>query len=215
MHRISKALRVITVGGVLGLLGSIALPATAWAQATDVDCNKCVDKGDVAKKAITKKKIKPGAVTSKKIADGAVTETKLSPALQQSVGERQSFYVTLDANLAEQTIATNGALEYFVRCRINDGGQDRVQIIVTSTIAGWYNENNSTTAQLASVEIVALAKSAATTTASFDNDNAEDSNVAPDGSFISISGESIGLGVNIFGHACLAVGHVNLITGTL
>ena len=161
-------------------------------------------------------------MTGNRIKDGAVSETKLSPALQDtvassaaSVAERQSFYVTLDINLAEQTIATNGPLEYFVRCFINDGGSDRVEIIATSSVAGWYEEDNGSAALPALQEEIILSNSNPTGDDDYENEIDDGSMVGPDGSYMAVDGETVGLGLNIFGHRCVAVGHVIKVNGTL
>ncbi len=39
--------------------------------------------------------------------------------------------------------------------------------------------------------------------------------IAPDGSYIGIDGAQVGLGVNVFGHDCIAVGTVVLVQGVL
>jgi hypothetical protein len=51
------------------------------------------------------------------------------------------FFVTLDGDGAEEAVATNGPLEAFVRCLVNDssiGGADRIKLLATSTIDGWW-----------------------------------------------------------------------------
>ena len=82
----SKSL--LTLLTVIALLG---LSAQAYAQASDVDCVKCIDTRDIGfqavttgkidQKAVTTGKIAKQAVTTSKIRNGAVTENKLSPDL--------------------------------------------------------------------------------------------------------------------------------------
>ena len=61
------------------MLASQLHPAGVHAQtARDVDCRKCVDTGDVAKKAAVSRTIKKGAVTTSRIAKGAVGAAALA-----------------------------------------------------------------------------------------------------------------------------------------
>ncbi len=52
---------------------------TALAQATDVDCNACVDTLDIAPGAVSRSRLRPQAVSTAKIADEAVTADKIAP----------------------------------------------------------------------------------------------------------------------------------------
>ena len=58
------------------LLFSNQQPAAA--QATDLECSKCVDAGDVADEAVTGVKLAPNAVSNAKIGNGAVNAAKLA-----------------------------------------------------------------------------------------------------------------------------------------
>ncbi len=77
---------------LLSLIAIVVFSPAAFAQtATDVNCSKCVDASDLAKKsvgsgklksdAVSTNKIKDGAVTARKLADGAVTADKLAPGV--------------------------------------------------------------------------------------------------------------------------------------
>ena len=57
-----------------------AIPVTnAVAQtASDLNCNACVGKRDIGKKAVVTRAIKKGAVKAKSIRDGAIEESKLA-----------------------------------------------------------------------------------------------------------------------------------------
>ena len=50
----------------------------AFAQATDLDCSKCVDGGDIADGAVTGVKLAPNAINNSKIGNGAVNAAKLA-----------------------------------------------------------------------------------------------------------------------------------------
>ena len=77
-----KMLPALALAGVLGLF----LAPDAWAQtASNLVCDKCVGKGDLAKKAVTRSRIKRNAVTGAKIKDGAVDFDKLSSSVQQRI----------------------------------------------------------------------------------------------------------------------------------
>jgi hypothetical protein len=85
-----------------------------YAQATDVDCVKCIDSkdiageavttfklrqqsviaGKIASEAVTTSKIRQQAVTSAKIKNGAITDKKLSPALSDSIAENSGGTAT-------------------------------------------------------------------------------------------------------------------------
>ena len=78
----------------LALVGAmIALgPDSARAQtAGDLDCKKCVDTDDIAKKAVTKSRIEKESISTNRLKEGAVGEAKLSTSLQDNVAERESF----------------------------------------------------------------------------------------------------------------------------
>ena len=65
-----------TIGLVCVLLLSSGI---ALAQATDVDCNACVDTADIAPGAVSRSRLRPQAVSTPKIADEAVTGDKIAP----------------------------------------------------------------------------------------------------------------------------------------
>ena len=220
MSRTSKfAFTALPWLAVTVLLCATAVPGTngAWAQtATNLKCKECVDKRDLAKKSVSSNRIK----------DGAVVENRLSTSLQGHFNERENFYIILDGNGAQQTIATNGPLTYFARCLVNQpdgvgGFEDRVEIVATSSLAGWFeSEESDDTAGnpplAAGQELVAATEtgnpSGTTVFAKPDNQSIM---VAPDGSFLAIDDESGGMGLNIFGHDCFVAGIVHRITGAL
>ena len=104
-----KYLRLLPVLALAGMLGLLHMPGAA-AQATNLDCNKCVDKGDIAKKAVKAskiakdavktKKIKDDAVTSAKIEDGTVALADLSPEVQQIIADLQAQVAAMEALMA-------------------------------------------------------------------------------------------------------------------
>ena len=202
------------------------IPATAMAQAaSNLNCNKCVDSDDVAKNAITKKKIKKDAISKNRIKEGAVDQARLSTELQDHVDGRVSYYVTLDGDGAEATIATNGPLTYFARCFVNrpDGAgglEDGIDIVATSSESGWFQDSEvdsrgSNAPLSAGDEVVVDTKRIDPSEGARYDDLDESVAMAPDGSYLAIDGEAGGVAVNAFGHDCLAVGNYYRITGTL
>ena len=225
-NRYSTALYCFALTGALLVLG----PAGAWAQkASDLDCNKCVDTGDIAKKAITKKQIKKETVTTNRFKEGAVSEEKLSAELQDHIAERESFYMAIDvpsgATSTTQTIATHGPLTVFARCLLNQplgGGQfqDRIEIVVTSSTSGWFEEDTSgdpagNLPLNAGEQAISQSDSVNPPGSAYYEVLEESVSVAPDGSYLALRGESGGVGMNLFGHDCVVIGNIHRITGAL
>lgn len=217
------ALTLVCAAATLG-------PGSAQAQkAGDLDCKKCVDADDIAKKAITKSQIEKETIKSNRFKEGAVTEAKLSTGLQDHVAERESFYTTIDvpggATSVTQTIATHGPLTVFARCLLNQpigAGQfeDRLEIVVTSTTSGWFEDDFSDEPDGnrpfdAGDQVISESESVNPPGSAF-YDNLEASvSVAPDGSYLALDGDTGGMGMNIFGHDCVVMGNIYRITGTL
>ena len=87
----------------------LGLGAQVHAQATDVDCIRCVDTSDIAPAAVTTGKIKRRAVTTAKIKNGAVTIKKVSSKLSNPIGmfcSVDQFLVGIDSDgiLACETV---------------------------------------------------------------------------------------------------------------
>ena len=201
-------------------------PNGALAQAAgNLNCNKCVDSGDVAKKAVTKKKIDKGAVTTNRIKEGAVDRTKLSTDLQDHFDQRGTFFVTLDGDGAQATIATLGPLTYFVRCLVSrpvggGGFRDGIEIVATSSVDGWFEEDESdnfggNSPLLAGEEVIVQDHFAPSGAGARFRNIEESSAVAPDGSHLALKGDTGAFGTNLLGHDCVAMGTIFRITGTL
>ena len=89
----------------LVLVALLGLGADVHAQASNVNCSRCVDAGDIApeavttgkiaNRAVTSKKIESGAVTNGKIANRAVTTKKINPEAV-TTGKIQDGAVTVD-----------------------------------------------------------------------------------------------------------------------
>jgi hypothetical protein len=142
------------------------------------------------------------------------TEQQVTFKIEDPLGATETipFYITLDGNGSEQTITINGPLEVFARCKTNDFGNDRIQVIATSAKAGWFITSNTTPNSANSEFIIfEVIRSAGSTI--YSNDATTVSIASSDGSYLTIDGETIGLGLNVFGHSCIAVGTVTAIKG--
>lgn len=212
----------------LGLLCAMTVlgPQTAGAQsAKNLDCKKCVDTDDIAKKSITKKQIDKEAIIENRIKDGAVDMARLSTDLQDHVGEREPFYIVLDGNTT-QTIATHGPLTYFARCIPEEpapagGLRDRVEIVATSSQSGWFevgahsNNLGGNISFAAGHEEVVKTETVNPSGGARYDEITNTAIVAPDGSYLAIQSDFGGIGQNLFGHDCILVGNINRLTGTL
>jgi hypothetical protein len=127
----------------------------------------------------------------------------------------------LDGDGSRETIAVNGPLVLFARCELSLGiGQDQVSIRAFSDIAGAGLAASSgfvpspppnefllsfgRTVNGPGTEIYTRAVEAA-------GSNVEGTSVlAPDGSYIGVEASTLGLGLNILDHDCIAVGTAHL-----
>lgn len=213
---LAASLFAFDTGGAIG-------PGAAWAQtAKNLKCKQCVKSGAIKKGAVKFNRLQPKVqdrITDLESATQALESTTQSlestiQNLESAVMERMPFYVTLDTDNAEQTLATNGALELFARCRVDfPSNSDQLQIIATSSIDGWHLSSGGGPFNAGDEEII-IPIAGPSTGESYSNEVDGISVVAPDGSYLAIDYETTGLGLNIFGHECFTVGNVFLITGT-
>lgn len=176
-------------------------PDAAWAQAArDLRCNQCVNRRDIRKGAVKFNRLQPKV-------------QKRIEALEGAAKQQVPFHIALDGDGAEGTIATNGVLEIYARCRVDDGGFDRVQIIGTSSIAGWLAGGGKTDpVPRDAFDEVALLDFGVVPPNSFYSTTGFITVVALDGSFIAI--DTGALGVEILGHDCVAIGTATVANGT-
>lgn len=182
-------------------------PDAARAQtAGNLKCNKCVGTKDIAKKAVTKSRIK----------NNAVTFGKLNPKVEDAIKQNQAFHAKLDSSGAVATLVNHGSLRIFARCILNDLGNDRIEIVYTSTVNGWFPiiSGGPQTAQSAGAEVISpfAGISGPTGTTRTGLFFVEAGAIAPDGSTIGI-GPKFGLGLNVFGHRCVVDGSAVAFTG--
>lgn len=136
-----------------------------------------------------------------------------APPPPSTGGPTIGFYVTLDGDGAEQTLATNGPLEYFARCTVG-ATSTTVEVYATSSQDGWFSSMGGPHA--AGEELLHYSLQSDGTDPEY-GDNAlrfESSIVSPDGHFLVVGNESMTLGTRMFGHDCLAIGTAIAITGT-
>lgn len=138
------------------------------------------------------------------VGDGGETDGKTAP-----------FFVTLDGDGSETTIAVNGSLELYARCELDLSiGQDQVSIIVSSETTGAlvarFNDPTQTEFLLAFGRTEA-GPGTEKYTAPQGASSAEGLSVlAPDGSYIGVEGSTLGFGLNILDHDCIAIGTAHL-----
>lgn len=96
-----KSLLGLSMLAMIGALTVLCLDSS-WAQST-LNCNKCVDTGDLAKKSVSSSRLKKGAVKGNRIKDGAVTRSKIAPGAVES-GKLAAGAVT-GAKLAPGAVA--------------------------------------------------------------------------------------------------------------
>lgn len=151
-------------------------------------------------------------------------ETEITLRLGGGEGDRElvHFSIAMERDGPEQTIATNGPLELFARCS-SSGEGTLFRIFVTSQLDGWWISGDLDFPVDAGEERSMFGKSTTAETRLFKGSEVVPtastgtvlSAVAPDGSYIAIEPDTLGIGLNILGHDCIAVGTAMLIKGTL
>ncbi len=121
----------------------------------------------------------------------------------------KDFYVVLDGDKDKETIAILGPLKVFAQCRVNQDGFDEIKIFATSSQGGWF-DSESGNGHPKGKRILLFSEDDNTGDRKYDDDGGT-SVASRSGHVIAISG--LGLGLNIFGHDCVAIGTATLITG--
>ncbi len=117
------------------------------------------------------------------------------------------FEVILTTNNATATIIENGPMRLFARCIVNQGGNDRMEIVAISTTP-WF-EDDSATPRAANTEVIIDSDSAPTGTTDITTGDVEVLGMFDaTGRFIGATGEDFIYGVNVFGNRCYARGVV-------
>jgi hypothetical protein len=127
------------------------------------------------------------------------------------------FYVTLDApdgDSVDVTVFTYETITVLARCYDNVGGDDVLDMIVTSSEDGWFSNQNSTLPAPAGAEVIGGSETEPDGTDKFDNDIDDFIVGTPAGHILGWDGESTGFGLNVFGHDCVLAGNIWTTTGT-
>ena len=241
----SRSLRPVAAA-VLGWAVALSAPAAARdlvisdgpVTAGGFDCKGCVKRKALDENAVSIRKIKNNSVTEDKIDDGAVGTSEIRDAavtveklgqdvLDMTASSGADFYITLDTDGAEETIATNGPLTYFARCLVNveepPGSmnfEDRVEIVATSSVSGWFesgesDSNGTDNPPFSAGEQEVVFEQDGVPNGRIYDDVVDDSSiVAPGGFYLAIEGDTSGAGLNILNHDCLVTGNLLRITGT-
>ena len=154
---------------------------------------------------------------------GAVAALSLTAAGAEAKVLKSSekrFYVTLNGDGSKKTIAKIGSLTITAQCEIDlsvdeegelDGGEEvEVKIVAKNSKGAWFRSDRDR--QLAAGQrTVLLSESEDIGEPAFEaEDNDEAAVITKSGLYVSVDA---GVGVNIFGHDCVAVGTVTSITG--
>ncbi len=127
-------------------------------------------------------------------------------------GPAVGFYVTLDGDGAEQTLASSGPLEFFARCTIN-GTSTTVEVYATSSQDGWFSSMGGPHAAGEELLHYSLASDGTAPEYADHSLRFDSSIVSPDGHFLVVGNETMSLGTRLFGHDCLAIGTATVVTG--
>ena len=142
----------------------------------------------------------------------ALLLTAVSAEAKVLNSNRKPFYVTLDGNGSRATIAKNGSLTIFAQCLVNQEEEDEIKIIATNSKGGWYDSEHGTFLR-AGKRVVLFSEEEETGEPTYEGDEEGVSVATRNGRYLAIDGDTLGLGLNIFGHDCVAVGTVTSITG--
>ena len=187
--------RLLTALALVGLLTVAAPPAWTEAQAQskaakDLKCKGCVDAKDIKKKAVKMKAL------DKKL------QNKINEMMMNA--NRVPFSQQIAANTTA-TLLTLGPFVLFARCILGQGGDDRVELLLRSTVNNWFlgpfsNSPLPSTAEivLGTLFIVAGAQAYQT----FLRDGA----ITPAGAFLGLI--YFGMALNIVGNGCFVHGTV-------
>lgn len=126
----------------------------------------------------------------------------------------EAFLVTLDGG-EEKTIAFAGPFEVFARCilGVESTSRDEILIKVTSSEPGWWEDDGGPFAAGVERNVLTLSNDFGVPT--YSEDTRDFSAIGPDAGgklfYVAIEGNTVGLGLNIFGHKCIAVGVISII----
>lgn len=191
----------------------LAAPGTVAAQAEADAATGCLTRsGQITKVAIGDQPARPCRSR----------ETQVSWRLggddeEEGGSERVDFFLAMERDGPDETIATNGPLEVFARCYTEPffGTTHQFEIKVTSDVVGWWVKGRNTPLGADEDEQVFSVTTAISDyhgPVYFDGyeQRGTHSALAPDGSYVAIEPDTLSVGVNILGHDCIAIGTVIL-----
>ncbi len=118
----------------------------------------------------------------------------------------QDVFVLMDDTDGDVTLATAGPLEVFARCG-TDANARTVEILVTSSEAGWFVARSPTGPRAAGEEVLMTQTGDSVAVYRTFSDSGAPSAVSPSGHYIGLD-DSLGLGVDMFGFDCLVAGQI-------
>jgi hypothetical protein len=144
-----------------------------------------------------------GKVPAAANADTAANADKLGGKTAEELtasGDLRTFVKYLAVG-ESAVLAQQGQLLARATCTDNGGGSTRTAVEFESSVEGAWMSGDPLTANTPSTMF-----SMSDTSTYYDRDIDSGSAMAPDGTYIGIDGESLGLGVNLFGHGCVVAG---------
>lgn len=114
------------------------------------------------------------------------------------------FSASLDFG-EEYTIVEADGSRIFARC-FQEGGDDRLHIIATSTTDGWFTNQSSTTENGPGDEVNLETVSTSTGNTRYFDEIDEGHMMAPNGWYLAYQQETTALGLNVFGADCVTAG---------
>lgn len=189
--------RLLTAIALIGLLTMAAPPTWTEAQAQskaakDLKCKGCVGKKDLGKKAVKMKNL------DKKL------QNKINEMMMNA--NRVPFSQQIAANTTA-TLLTLGPFVLFARCILGQGGDDRVELALRSTVNNWFLGGflGSGSPFLSTEEVILgtlLTIAGAQAYETFLRDGA----ISPAGAFLGLI--YFGLALNVVGNGCFVHGTV-------
>lgn len=141
---------------------------------------------------------------------GAMAALSLTAASAEAKvldSSQKDFYVALNGDGSKKAIAKVGTLTIFAQCELDPLDEDEVKIIVKNSKGPWF-ESEDGKALRGGQRIVLLSESDESGESTFEDEDA--SVTTGKGLYVNVQA---GLGVNIFGHDCVAMGTVTTIVG--
>ena len=120
----------------------------------------------------------------------------------------------MDGGDSAKTIVTNGPLKIKMKCLVDPEGFQRVevQIFATSTSGNWF-ESDQGEKRLEGEKVTLFSADEDLNDKNYTDGDDGISIASKDGKhYIAINGQTLGLGLNVLGHDCVAIGTATSIT---